>query len=193
MVPPRGDYPVHGHFWVPIDDNNCWAWSFDYKPNRDLTEKERWSMQQGKGIHCEYTPGTYIPKANRANDYLMDREAQKMGSTYSGVEGIAIQDSSLQESMAGIDPATGLRVAWGGTCDRTKEMLAPTDRGIMLARRKIFEAMDALAKNGTIPQGVKPESHKVRSVSILLPREQPFAEGAKDALRVKEGEPHTSV
>ena len=30
MIPPRGDHPVHGHFWVPIDDENCWAWSFDY-------------------------------------------------------------------------------------------------------------------------------------------------------------------
>ena len=31
MIPPRGDHPVHGHFWVPIDDENCWAWSFDYQ------------------------------------------------------------------------------------------------------------------------------------------------------------------
>lgn len=34
MVPPRGDHPVHGHFWVPIDDENCWAYSFDYHPTR---------------------------------------------------------------------------------------------------------------------------------------------------------------
>ncbi|MDB5640811.1 MAG: Rieske (2Fe-2S) protein, partial [Hyphomicrobiales bacterium] len=25
MVPPRGDHPVHGHFWVPIDDESCMA------------------------------------------------------------------------------------------------------------------------------------------------------------------------
>src|SRR3954464_12960947 len=24
-VPPRGDHPIHGHFWVPIDDESCWA------------------------------------------------------------------------------------------------------------------------------------------------------------------------
>src|SRR5437868_1262680 len=23
MVPPRGDHPMHGHFWIPIDDENC--------------------------------------------------------------------------------------------------------------------------------------------------------------------------
>ncbi len=193
MVPPRGDYPVHGHFWVPIDDNNCWAWSFDYKPNRPLTDEERNSMAAGAGIHCDYTPGTYIPRANRANDYLMDREAQKAGDTYSGIEGIAIQDSSLQESMAGIDPETGERKAWGGVCDRTFEMLAPTDRGIMLARRKIFNAIEAFQNEGEIPQGVDPESHKIRSVSVLLPRAEKFIDGAKEALKVKDGEPHTSV
>ena len=37
MIPPRGDHPVHGHFWVPIDDENCWTWSFDYHPTRALT------------------------------------------------------------------------------------------------------------------------------------------------------------
>ena len=39
MIPPRADHPVHGHFWVPIDDENCWAWSFDYKVTRPLTRQ----------------------------------------------------------------------------------------------------------------------------------------------------------
>src|SRR5437667_4675789 len=29
MVPPRGDHPVHGHFWVPIDDVNTWVYTVD--------------------------------------------------------------------------------------------------------------------------------------------------------------------
>ena len=40
MIPPRGDHPMHGHFWVPIDDENCWAWSYDYHPVRALTDAE---------------------------------------------------------------------------------------------------------------------------------------------------------
>ncbi len=193
QVPPRGDHPVHGHFWIPIDDDNCWAWSYDYKPDRDLTEKEIWAMSQGKGVHCEYVPGTYIPKANKDNNYLMDREAQRMGSTYSGVEGIAIQDGSLQESMVGINPITGRRVAWGGTVDRTKEALAPTDKGIMMARRKMFDAIDALAKNDETPPGVDPEQQKVRSVSTLLKRDKVFHEEVEEVLRVNPGTGHTSV
>jgi len=193
MVPPRGDHPVHGHFWVPIDDDTCWAWSFDYTPSRDLTEKERAALEGGKGIHCEYVPGTYIPKANRSNDYLMDRAAQKAGRTYSGVEGIAIQDASLQESMVGRDPVSGRPRAWGGTCDRTREMLAPTDDGIMKARRKFFKALQELEKNGTIPPGVDPETHKVRSASFLLERDKKFSEDAADNMRVHPGKHHASV
>lgn len=92
----------------------------------------------------------------------MNREAQRLGSTYSGVEGIAIQGGSLQESMVGVDPVSGERVAWGGICDRTREVLAPTDRGIMLARRKIFEAIEQVAKGGT-PEGMDPQTTRFAS------------------------------
>ena len=180
MIAPRADHPVHGHFWVPIDDENCWAWSFDYKASRQLTHEERRAMENGDGIHCEYVPGTYIPRANKSNDYLMDREAQKAGITYSGVRGIAVQDSSLQESM-------------GPICDRTREKLAPTDRGIMLARRKLLEAIKELQEEGTAPPGVDPDTHKVRSAAVLLPRGEPYHEAAQEQLRAAPGKRHASV
>ena len=180
MVPPRGNHPVHGHFWIPINDEQCWAWSFDYTAARDLTAEERAAMEEGLGIHCKYVPGTYIPLANKSNDYLLDREAQRKGLTYSGVEGIAVQDSSLQESM-------------GAICDRTKEMLAPTDKGIMLARRKLFKAIKNYQESGEIPPGVDPESHRVRSASILLPRGEHYKEAASEVMQAKPGRPHASV
>ena len=36
-------------------------------------------MRDGKGVHVATIPGTYLPLANRSNDYLMDRAAQKAG------------------------------------------------------------------------------------------------------------------
>lgn len=180
MVPPRGDHPVHGHFWVPINDENCWAWSFDYKTQRDLTAKERQAMQDGQGIHCKYVPGTFIPLANKRNDYLMDRKAQAAGILYSGIESIAIQDASLQESM-------------GAICDRSQEKLAPTDKGIMMARRIIFKSIKKLQEGGNIPPGVDPEQHKIRSASVLLPVDHDYTSGAIDATRVRPGEAHRSV
>ena len=95
MIPPRAGHPIGGHVWVPIDDTNCWAWSFNYHPKRDLTEAELNAMKDGKGIHVKYMPGTFIPLANKTNDYLMDRAAQKAGVHFSGIEGIAMQDASL--------------------------------------------------------------------------------------------------
>ena len=180
MVPPRGNYPVHGHFWIPIDDSHCWTWSFDYLAARELSQAERQSMEQGSGVHCKYVPGTYIPLANKHNDYLMDREAQKGGLTFSGVEGIAIQDSSLQESM-------------GPICDRSKERLLQTDKGIVYARRKLLKALEAMQENSELPPGVDPETHKVRSASVLLAEDKAFYEAAQADLWAVPGKPHASV
>jgi phthalate 4,5-dioxygenase len=180
MVPPRGDHPVHGHFWIPIDDDNCWAWSFDYHPVRALTREERQAMIDGKGVHVRYVPGTYRPLANKDNDYLIDREAQKAGITYSGVEGIAMQDASLQESM-------------GPIVDRTKENLVSTDNGIIMARHRLMKAARALAEKGITPPGVDPSHHQVRSAAVVLPPDQAFKDAAKEDLRVRPGVPQSSV
>jgi hypothetical protein len=169
MIPPRGDHAVHGHFWIPIDDENCWAWSYDYHPMRKLTEEELAAIKAGKGIHVKYVPGTYRPLANKDNDYLMDRAAQRAGKTYSGIEGFAMQDASLQESM-------------GPVVDRTKENLVSTDSGIIMARQRLIRAANALAEKGVTPPGVDPAHQKVRSASVILPLDQPFKDGAREAL-----------
>ncbi len=180
MVPPRGDHPVHGHFWIPIDDENCWAYSYDYHPVRALTADERQAMKDGHGVHCEYVPGTYRPLRNKDNDYMMDRAAQKRGDTYSGVKGIAMQDASLQESM-------------GPIVDRTKENLVSTDNGIIMARQRLRKAVTALRDDGVTPPGVDPAHHRVRSASILLPREDAFIDTCRDALAATPGVKQTSV
>jgi len=180
MVPPRGDHPVHGHFWIPIDDENCWAWSFDYHPARALKPEEVQAMRDGKGIHVATIPGTYLPLANKRNDYLIDRAAQKARRAYSGVEGIGMQDASLQESM-------------GPIADRTRENLSSTDNGIVLARMRLLKAARALAEKGEIPPGVDPAHHRIRSASVVLPPDAQFSQAAKDALTVRPGERHASV
>ena len=180
MIPPRGDHPVHGHFWVPIDDENCWAWSFDYKVTRPLAQDELAAMRAGKGIHVEYEPGTFRPLANKDNDYLMDRAAQKRGDTFSGIKGIGMQDASLQESM-------------GPIVDRTKENLVSTDNGIIMARHRLLRAVKALADKGVTPPGVDTVHHRCRSASIVLPADQHFKDAAKVALGVQPDAEHVTV
>ncbi len=180
MVPPRGDHPVHGHIWVPIDDGNCWVFTYDYHPVRALTADEVQAMEDGHGVHCEYVPGTYRPLQNKDNDYLIDRAAQRRGDTYSGVEGIAIQDASLQESM-------------GPIVDRSKENLVSTDNGIIMARRRLRQAVVALRDKGVAPPGVDPAHQRVRSAAVVLPHEDAFIDKVGEALTVRPGVPQTTV
>jgi phenylpropionate dioxygenase-like ring-hydroxylating dioxygenase large terminal subunit len=180
MIAPRGNHSVHGHFWVPIDDENCWTWSFDYHPIRQLTEGERQAMRDGKGIHVKYVPNSYRPLANKDNDYLIDRAAQKAGRTFSGVDGIAMQDASLQESM-------------GPIVDRTRENLVSTDNGIIMARHRLMRAVKALVDKAVTPPGVALEHQKVRSAAIVLPPDLPFKVGAKEALIATPGTAPASV
>ncbi|HZO96717.1 MAG TPA: aromatic ring-hydroxylating dioxygenase subunit alpha [Gaiellaceae bacterium] len=180
MVPPRGDHPVHGHFWVPIDDENCWVYTFDYHPTRALTEAEVQAMRDGHGVHSRNIPGTYRPQENRDNDYLIDREAQRRGETFSGVRGIAQQDASLQESM-------------GPIVDRTKERLVSSDTGIIKARQKLRRAIEALRDEGVTPPGVDTAHHRVRSAAVVLPRDELFVEACREALEARPGAAHASV
>ena len=180
MVPPRGDHPMHGHFWVPIDDHNCWVYTFDYHPVRALTADEVQAMKDGNGVHSLNIPGTYRPQENKDNDYLMDRESQKRGEAFSGVRGIAQQDASLQESM-------------GPIVDRTKERLVSTDAGIIKARQKLRKAAIALRDEGVMPPGVDPAHHRVRSAAIVLPKEDSFIESSREAVAASPGVRQSSV
>jgi phthalate 4,5-dioxygenase len=180
MIPPRGGHTVHGHFWVPIDDENCWAWSYDFHPTRVISDAERNAMKEGKGIHVLNMPGTFRPVANKENDYLIDREAQRHGDSYSGVVGIAMQDASLQESM-------------GPNVDRTKENLVSTDNGIIMARHRLMHAAKELADKGVTPPGVDLSHQRVRSASVILPPDQPFEDAAREALKAKRGVAPVSV
>jgi phthalate 4,5-dioxygenase oxygenase subunit len=168
IIAPRAGHPIGAHAWVPIDDENCWAWSINYHPTRKLSDKEVEAMKDGAGIHVKYVPGTFLPLANKSNNYLIDRERQKSGRNYSGVEGIAMQDASLQESMGPIQ-------------DRTREHLCSTDNGIILTRKKLLKSAQANREGKPVP-GLDPASQRVRSCAIELPVEQKYKDGAKHGL-----------
>ena len=179
MIPPYGDHALHGHAWVPIDDENCWTWSMSHHPTRPLSELEWEAIRSGQSIYAELIPGTYRPVANKDNDYLMDRAGQKSGRYYSGVKGISMQDASIQESM-------------GPITDRSLEYLASTDIAIVKARRRLLEAAQALGRAGVLP-GLDPATHRVRPAS-LVSQHPHLAEAAAEAgLAAKEGTVHVSI
>jgi phthalate 4,5-dioxygenase oxygenase subunit len=183
IIPPFGTHnPLGAHAWVPIDDETCWAWSINYHPTRELTDDEVQSMRDGHGIHVKYVPGTFRTLANKSNDYLIDRQAQAERKTFSGVEGISMQDASLQESM-------------GAICNRSKERLGTSDAAIILARRRLIAALEQLHEGDSAQSlpGVDPEHQRVRSTSLLLPTSVPFQEGAAEALKAVPGQDFVSI
>jgi phthalate 4,5-dioxygenase oxygenase subunit len=168
LIPPFGDHAMGGHVWVPIDDHSCWAWSINFHPRKPLSETERAHMAAGKGIHVEYEPGSFRPKANRDNDYLIDRVAQREKRAYSGVFGFSVQDASLQESMGVIQ-------------NHEAERLLPTDKGIVMARRMLFEAAQGLAQ-GVEPPALNAAKQRVRAAGVLLDRAADPAQWAREHL-----------
>jgi phenylpropionate dioxygenase-like ring-hydroxylating dioxygenase large terminal subunit len=179
IIPPRAGHPLGAHAWVPIDDETCWAWSINYHPKRALKESEIAAMKDGEGIHVKYVPGTFIPLANKANNYLMDREAQRHGHSATGVDGIAMQDASIQESMGPIQ-------------DRTNEHLCATDAGIILARKLMLRAAKDAAEGKPVP-ATEPAAQRVRSVAIELGHGVKFSDGAKHGLYAELGTEPLSV
>jgi len=167
LIPPFGPHALGGHIWVPIDDENCWAWSINFLPDRPLPEEELEAMKAGKGIHCVFEPGSFRPAANRSNDWLIDRDAQRERRSFSGVEGFSIQDASLQESMGPIQ-------------DYARENLVHTDKAIAMARRMLHAAARR-ADDANLP-ALSAASQRVRAASVLLERSVKAPEWAQQSL-----------
>jgi phenylpropionate dioxygenase-like ring-hydroxylating dioxygenase large terminal subunit len=138
----------YGQTWVPIDDTSCWIYTYSWHPDRPFTDQERAQFVAGHGVHSAVDE-TYMPYRHRANEYLIDREAQRHRS-YTGIEGLAEQDAAIQDSQGLIH-------------DRTREILGPTDLAIMRFRRLMLEGAKALREGREPPEAMCPEAYTVRS------------------------------
>ena len=145
-----------GHIWVPMDDENTMVYNWLYsKSDAELTEEDRIESALGNGpLHVD--PVTFRSKANRSNDYFLDRTVQR-NESFSGIDGINAQDRALQESM-------------GRIVDRSKEHLGPADKAIIQARRLLRDAVRAVAADGD-PPGVSAAYYGLRAGEAVLPRD----------------------
>jgi phthalate 4,5-dioxygenase len=108
--------------------------------------------------------------ANPDNDYLIDREAQRTVS-YTGIAGVFPQDSAVTVSM-------------GEISDRTLEHLAPSDRMIVITRRRLIEAVRALHDQKTVPPLVDDPgiASAIRSGDLIAPEAQSWMEAYEETL-----------
>jgi nitrite reductase/ring-hydroxylating ferredoxin subunit len=152
----------YGYTWVPITDESCWIYVYAWNPDGPIPEAERARYAKGGyGQFAELGPG-YVPLRNRSNDYLIDREEQKHRS-FTGVRGIAEQDSMAQDSQ-------------GLIADRTREHLTATDIGVVRFRRAMLEGAAALRKGEEPAAAQRAESYRLRSGGAVASSSLSFEE-----------------
>jgi phthalate 4,5-dioxygenase len=151
-----GAMAMSAHAQVPMDDEHTLVFAVRWEGDHAMTPKER-TMWGGENARVRVKPGGYWPRANRENDYLLDREAQRTRS-FTGIDGIGEQDLAVTESM-------------GAIFDRTKEHLGTSDLAIIGARRRLLQAARDLQR-GIEPYAAQhPELYHIRPTSAVLPRE----------------------
>jgi hypothetical protein len=144
-------------------------YSVNFHPERPLTDEDLERELAWRGIHTENIPGSEHAKANKSNDYLIDRDLQASGRSYTGMTGLGVQDCAMQESM-------------GPIADRTKEFLFAGDAGIVRIRRLLLQALKDFA-DGKPLIGMDPAGYRVRSFRHEAAPDEPLTEIIKDKLR----------
>jgi phenylpropionate dioxygenase-like ring-hydroxylating dioxygenase large terminal subunit len=179
MVP---DARFEGHIvtraWVPMDDTHVMMVMLRWigVERRARTMKNGQDMP-GLGFDNHLLPNTtdwygrYRLRENAANDYELDREAQR-SSIFSGISGVHLQDQAITESM-------------GAITDFDWEHLASSDQMIVRTRRRLLQAVEDLARGGVTPPGVdNPAVYQgARSGDFIAPDHVGWLQAYSDEIR----------
>jgi hypothetical protein len=147
-----GTRRIHGHMWVPMDDENHmvfnWHYSFNEVPLPDHELSSRQPIFEGG----EQTPD-FKKVRNKGNAWMIDRDAQRTES-FTGIMGVNTQDHAVQESM-------------GPIVDRSQEHLGTTDRAVITARQLLLTAAKSVAAGGD-PPGTGDSYYNIRAIERVL-------------------------
>jgi len=139
------------HFYVPIDDEHTWRYDLGFKWDKPVEERD---------VHRRTQIGPdYRKIRNLGNHYLQDRRNQKERD-FTGIEDFLNEDACATESM-------------GPICDRSREHLGISDKGIIELRRFLFDAVKSIQKGEEPPHLVydpsKNEFPHIDAVRKTLP------------------------
>jgi hypothetical protein len=131
-------------YQTPADDHHTNRFNLRFRKNEALSE-----IQMQELSHEVLSD--YRLKANKSNDYLLDRDKQR-NSNFTGIDGFVTQDACMTESM-------------GPVLDRTQERLGIGDSAIVALRICLLKTVRAL-QNGVEPPGLvwKPEENSFEDI-----------------------------
>jgi len=156
--------------FVPLDDNYAMLITQAGSPTGPISEQASHEMEHafdpvGGYIERSHDPSSYfMTRANKRNDYNMDRQVQK-DLMYNGIPFIMnLQDRAMTELMCD--------AAGNPLYDRTQEHLGTSDVYIIAVRRQLIAAAKQLRDEGVAPKNVgEPGLGRVRMGAFLLDKD----------------------
>lgn len=141
--------------WHPIDNESCFTFYIHY----DLVRPLDIPAIYANWGHRTEKPHYRTAHAN-ANQHLQDRR-RMMVENYSGVDGAAIQDRAVQESM-------------GPIVDRSKEHLGTSDKAVVFYRRLLLRKMQEMQEGKPLPGHDPSLDYDQRGASFAIPADRPW-------------------
>jgi phthalate 4,5-dioxygenase oxygenase subunit len=172
LIPSEAGSPINFTAAVPVDDMNMVGFTVTWRPDRPMTADDIRTIASWMGPYAEVDPRTFEPVANRANDYLLDREKQRT-ENFTGMRGIREQDIAVQEDQYG-----------GPIADRTKEHLGTSDAGLIALRRRLLKAARDLQAGKEPPEPHCSGAYRVHPTADLVHRDVSFEQIARSTYRL---------
>src|SRR5262249_50256433 len=114
-------------------------------------------------------------KSDHNNDNMHLQDRARMSRNLSGIEGAAIQDLAMQESM-------------GPLYDRSQEHLTDSDAAVIFYRSPMMKLMDAAEQGDALPGQDAALDYRLRAVSTRMPSGEPWQLAARWLEREERGE-----
>jgi phthalate 4,5-dioxygenase len=160
-----------GNARVPMDDYHTLTFSMVSGRNTAAQTNSNVNIRGTMQPNTTDWYGRFRPEQELANDFKIDRAAQRQNtgsSGYTGISGIAMQDAAMTGSM-------------GPIYDRSKEHLGTTDAMVIRVRRRLIAAVQAHMNHGVVPPGVDdPQAYRVRSGGVFLQPDADWVESTRE-------------
>ena len=127
---------------VPIDDDHCLLWMVMYNKHAPL-KADGFALQSLQGVPDLSNFVDHLGPRNRDNLWGQDRKLIDRDESWSGVPNTSLLVRIFLEDLMVIESQ--------GRPDRSREELEITDRALVLGRKRVLEAIEAVGRGEPAP------------------------------------------